>query len=121
MLRASAQATDTHIDLDALLGNESAANLGIPHGQALLAFAEAFMSGDQHLLASARHSLLEASSPELVVEAAGVAANFQRMVRIADATGIPVDDMSAPGGIAIREALGLAAFASAQHSLQPSH
>ena len=74
MLRASAQATDTHIDLDALLGNESAANLGIPHGQALLAFTEAFMSGDQHLLASARHSLLEASSPELVVEAAGVAA-----------------------------------------------
>jgi hypothetical protein len=121
MLRASAQATDTQIDLNALLGDETAADQGIAHGQALLAFADAFMSGNKQLLTSARNTLLEATSPRLVVEAAGVAANFQRMVRIADATGIPVDDMSAPGGIAIREALGLTAFASAQHSLKPSY
>ena len=40
-------------------------------------------------------------APAVVIlrrQAAGVAANFQRMVRIADATGIPVDDLTSELG-----------------------
>ncbi len=121
MLRASAHVTETEIDLDALLGDKTAAHRGIVHGQLLLSFSEAFMSDDQQRLASARTDLLNATSPELVIEAAGVAANFQRMVRIADATGIPVDDMTSPAGIAIREALGITVFESAKNSPSASH
>ena len=42
-------------------------------------------------LSTFRESLAAASSQEVVVDAAAVAANFQRMVRIADSTGIPLD------------------------------
>ena len=53
-----------------------------------------------------------------MIEAAGVSANFQRMVRIADATGIPVDDMTSELGATIRKELGLYAFESAANSVR---
>ena len=49
------------------------------------------MSDDDAALTQARHAVIEGISPEAMVDAAGVAANFERMVRIADATGIPLD------------------------------
>jgi len=45
-----------------------------------------------------------------VVDAAGAAANFLRMVRIADATGIPIDNPGNPLGLEIRQPLDLAPF-----------
>ena len=51
------------------------------------------------------------------MDAAGVAANFQRMVRIADATGIPVDNMQAELGRNVRAELGIERFPSARNSL----
>ena len=56
-------------------------------------FAEAVARRDAQALAQSRRALLQAAGPAVLVDAAGVAANFQRMVRIADAIGIPVDDM----------------------------
>jgi hypothetical protein len=52
----------------------------------------------------------------VVVDAAGVAANFQRMVRIADSVGIPVDDMESEFGKETRAELSLEKFHSAQNS-----
>ena len=52
----------------------------------------------------------------VLVDAAGVAANFQRMVRIADATGIPVDQMDTELSREIRSTLGLERFASARNT-----
>ena len=43
----------------------------------------------------------------MLVDAAGVAANFQRMVRIADSIGIPFDYMDSPTVQAIQQELGL--------------
>ena len=51
-------------------------------------------------------------------DAAGVAANFQRMVRIADSMGIPVDDMEQELGQAVRAELDLTRFASAANTLE---
>ena len=51
-----------------------------------------------------------------MVEAAGVAANFQRMVRIADSMGIPVDDMEQELGQAVRAELDLTKFTSAANT-----
>jgi hypothetical protein len=42
-------------------------------------------------LTHARHAVIEGISPEAMVDAAGVASNFKRTVRIADATGIQLD------------------------------
>jgi hypothetical protein len=47
---------------------------------------------DNAALARARQAVIEVLSPEAMVDAAGVASNFERMVRIADSTGIPLDE-----------------------------
>ena len=59
----------------------------------------------------------EAAGPAVLVDAAGVAANFQRMTRVADAVGIPVDDTSLEMGQQVRQELGIERFATARNSL----
>ena len=66
---------------------------GIPHSEALLRFANAFMDTDADALNAARERLVNEMGPEAMVDAAAVASNFQRMVRIADGTGIPLESM----------------------------
>ena len=118
MLRVSAKLAGDTVDLTALTGACEGKDAGVKHGALLLAFAEAVMSRDSATLTMARDALEQASSAGIVIEAAGVAANFQRMVRIADATGIPVDDMTSELGTTIREELGLYAFESAANSVR---
>jgi hypothetical protein len=60
--------------------------------------------------------LLELAGAEVLVDAAGVAGNFQRMVRIADSTGIPVDDMMGALSGNIQQDLDLRRFGSAQNT-----
>ena len=91
MLRASANVNEKEVDLMGIAGDEDAAAVGIPYGREMVAFAEAGMTRDPELLAAARKALLDVAGERVVVESAGVAANFQRMVRIADSTGIPAD------------------------------
>ena len=62
------------------------------HGAELVAFAEAIVTGAQ-TLAQSRAAGVEALGPEAMVDAAGVASNFERMVRIADSTGIELGDL----------------------------
>jgi hypothetical protein len=68
---------------------------------------------------AARASLLEAVGPAAFVDAAGVVGNFQRMVRIADATGIPLDGPMAALTQGMREELGINAFGSAESTPEP--
>ena len=49
------------------------------------------MRDDDKTLTHARQAVIEVLSPAVMVDAAGVASNFERMVRIADATGIQLD------------------------------
>ena len=66
---------------------------GIPHSGVLLRFSNAFMQGNDSELAEARQQLAAEMGSAAMVDAAGVASNFQRMVRIADGTGIPLESM----------------------------
>jgi hypothetical protein len=67
--------------------NEQAPLVGVPHERELIALAEAVVRGDEAELAEARRASLAALGPESFVAAAAVASNFERMERIADATG----------------------------------
>ncbi len=116
MLRVSAQQTGTAVDLQGLNGDAAGAATGIEWGAELMTFAEALARRDEAGLARARQVLLERAGPAVLVDAAGVAANFQRMVRIADSIGIPVDDMDNAIGQAVRAELNLERFASAANS-----
>lgn len=64
----------------------------IPGGDVLLSFAEAVVSGDPARIAGASHRLADALGDAAVVDAAAVIAAFSMNDRIADATGIPLDD-----------------------------
>lgn len=116
MLRVSAQKNATDIDIHGVGGDADSADQGIEFGAQLMRFAEAVASLDQEALPPARQALLDAAGPNVLVDAAGVAANFQRMVRIADSIGIPYDDTTSELGQQVREALDLNSFASAQHT-----
>jgi len=118
LLRASSQAAGAGARLGAI-AEGGAAESGVPCGGPLLRFAEALVRGGDEELAGARRELLAAVGPERFVEAAAVAANFERMVRIADATGIPLDPPIAALGADVGAELDLARFGSAANTPRP--
>ena len=117
MLRVSAMTTETEVDLQGVNGDAASAALGIEYGTELMSFAESLAQRDESGLARSRTALRQAAGDEVLVDAAGVAANFQRMVRIADSIGIPFDNMQSDFANSIQTELNLARFASAQHSM----
>ena len=117
MLRVSAMTTETEVDLQGVNGDAASAALGIEYGTELMSFAESLAQRDESGLAHSRTALRQAAGDKVLVDAAGVAANFQRMVRIADSIGIPFDNMQSDFANSIQTELNLARFASAQHSL----
>ena len=90
--------------------HEAAASSGVEHGNLLIAFTEAMVRDDDATLTQTRHAVIEELSPEVMVDAAGVASNFERMVRIADATGIQLDERMAALSQETRDALHLERF-----------
>jgi hypothetical protein len=92
----------------------------VPHADVLMGLAEAMVAGDGAGLVSARSALLEAMGPEELVDAVAVASNFERMVRIADSTGIPLDTPVVLMTEDIREDLGLDHFVAAAHTPPPT-
>ncbi len=115
MLRASAHVQDKKIDITAIAGDPVTADSEIEFGEELIAFAEAVLAPSiDDSLALARARLGRVAGDAVVVDTAGVIANFQRMVRIADSTGIPVDSLDET----IRDSLNLSDFPSAANSGQ---
>ena len=85
---------EREVNLDVIkTGNASVHDNLIDHGQVLIAFADAIVGTDPAEITVARNALVDAMGELAMVDAAGVAANFQRMVRIADSTGIPLGAM----------------------------
>ena len=78
----------------------------MPHGAELVAFAEAIVTGAE-TLGQSRAAVVEALDPDGMVDAAGVASNFERMVRIADSTGIELGDLLEQASADVRDTLGL--------------
>lgn len=118
MLSLSADITQSDVDLRIINGDTSASAGDIEHGQLLMGFAEAFASRDEQSLATARNALLEGAGAEVLVDSAAVAANFQRMVRIADSTGIPLDERNAALSYSVVKKLNLDRFESARNTPQ---
>ena len=116
MLSLSADISASAVDLELINGDAAAAASSVAHGRALLNFAEAIARRDETALVDSRRALEREAGAAVVVDAAAVAANFQRMVRIADCTGIPLDTAAAALSTGIRSQLDLGSFASAQNT-----
>jgi hypothetical protein len=113
----SSELTGDEVDLRAVTG-DAGEDIGVPHGALLVAFSESCVEGDEAERARSRAALADAAGPEAVVEAAATIGNFERMVRIADGTGIPLDRTVALVSADVRADLGIDAFGGAR-STQP--
>jgi len=112
----SGELEGTRYDLHAVTAGNTAAPVGVPHERELVALAEAVVRGGEAELAEARRAALAALGPESFVAAAAVAGNFERMDRIADATGIPLDAPLDAISADMRAELGIDAFGSAANT-----
>ena len=117
MLSWSAEISAQDVDLSIINGEGDG---GVRFGAELATFATALASRDEGALSSAREALAAVAGPAVLVDAAAVAANFQRMVRIADATGIPADDLMQAISGDIAEQLDLRRFHSASNTPRQS-
>ncbi len=109
MLRASATATGTSVDLTAIV-DDGAGDGGVPHGGLLTAFAEAALGDDESLLNDARQRVRDALGDAGLVDAAAVIANYSALDRVADATGIPLEPAKESGTADLRAELGIDAW-----------
>jgi hypothetical protein len=116
MLSLSANTTETAIDLQMINGSAASDSQGIPFAGELASFAEAIAERDSGKIDRTRNELIQVAGEFVMVDAAAVAANFQRMVRIADAMGIPIDDKNVEAGAGVRQELDLVRFATAQNT-----
>ena len=116
MLRESIAIEGGAADLRALTDPEAAAASAIPGAASLVAFVDATLAGDPARIATARDRVRLALGWEALVDAAAVIGNFERMVRIADGIGIPLDAVVNVGTESIRAELGIDAFGSAQRT-----
>ena len=111
LLRGSGEHTGDDYDLAAIV-EEGAAGGGVAAGAALARYADAFCEGGDGR-AAARERLLGEVGGEALVDAAGVAAIFNAVVRIADATGIPLEEQKARISADFRGALGIDGYPAA--------
>jgi hypothetical protein len=109
LLRESSKTKGGNYDLTLLTGTRGDGN--IPHGALLVQFAEAVLGSDDERLASIQSEIRTKMGDAALVDAAAVAATFNAIDRVADATGIPIEDNKAEVTADFRAALGINAFA----------
>ena len=109
MLRESSKAKGEDYDLTLLTG--AAGDGNIPHGALLVGFAEAVLGSDEARLSAIRSDVRARMGDAALVDAAAIVATFNAIDRVADSTGIPIEDGKAAATADVRAALGINAFA----------
>jgi len=116
LLRASGALSGETFNLNVVTNGATTVPSNVPHGETLVAFAEAVVGESEAALTVAQQCVLVELGPEALVDAAAVASNFERMVRIADSTGIPLDAVVYERTMDERKALHLERFGSAANT-----
>ncbi len=114
LLRASGEISGTEIDMSAVNGNVT--RDGIPHAAELVSFTEAVMRNDDRALDQARAELRVVLSDEEFLDTCAVIAAFNVVDRIADSTGIPLDDLMKDATAEMRAELDLGRFRSSANT-----
>ena len=115
MLRASSEIHGETVDIQAIAGRNTE-NSGIPGGAALITLCEAALGDDPDALVRARQGVRDALGDAELVDACAVIGNFERMTRIADGTGIPLDAPVMMLTEDFREELGIDRYGAAANS-----
>jgi len=112
LLRVSSKAIGEEAELGGTVGMGDGA---VPHGAALITYAEAATRGSDDL-AQAREALQAAVGDDGLVRAAATVGIFNGLVRVADSIGIPLDEGTRAASGGFRERLGLNEFSGASNT-----
>ena len=86
------------------------ADAGVPHAAALVELAEAMLGDDAARQARAHSAIHGTLGAAALVDAAALVASFSAVVKIADATGIPLEAAKEEATRDLRAQLGLERF-----------
>jgi hypothetical protein len=111
----SSEANGLRVDLEAALDRHHVGDVGVPAGPELLAFANAVELGDRDI-DEERSRLAQIIGEMGALEAAAIIAAFNGLVRVADGTGIELDDGVFAASAHDREALGINRYAGSANS-----
>ena len=95
-----------------MVGDGPPSDGGIPNGARLIRFATAILGDDPGELAASRDDLVKAMGGAALTDTAAVAALFNAIDRVADSTGIPLEDVKAEATADFRADIGIDAFAA---------
>lgn len=111
----SSEANGLVVDLEGALDAGHVGEVGIPAGPELLAFTNAveLARGD---INETRRALAAVIGDQGAIEAAAIIAIFNGLVRVADGTGIQLDDGVFNASVTERESLHINRFAGATNS-----
>lgn len=118
LLRASGEQTGTEYDLNAVTNDTGDA--GVEHESLLRELTEAAIRNRWDDLEGVRARAMQAMGEQETVDALTVAAAFNGITRVADATGIPLDEQTAATTVEMRDVTGIDRFDYAQKSARYS-
>jgi hypothetical protein len=120
LLRESSKAKGEDYDLSLLVGGGGDGN--IAHGRLLVDYADAVIGNDSAALALAQAQIRARMGDAALVDAAAIVATFNAIDRVADATGIPIEDAKAESSAELRKSLGIDTFAESKGEIaDPRH
>lgn len=93
------------VNLKAMISGESAVD-GVPHSAELLGFVDALL-GNTDNLDAARHTLRQVLTDAAFVDTCATVASFNAVVKVADGTGIPLEEQKAEKTAQLRAELGI--------------
>lgn len=117
LLRASGEIDGATVDMSAITGSGDG---NVPHGAALTRLTDAVLDDDDDDgLTAARDELTTAVGAAGLIDTCAIISTFQKMVRLADATGIPLDTATEMASRQLRKQIGLDEFGSARNTPAP--
>ncbi len=84
----------------------------VPHGRALMALVEAVCADNEGAKVSARRAVRDALGDAAFVDACATIASFSAVVKIADGSGIPLEDYKEEATREMRDELAINQFQS---------
>ena len=108
LLRASGEQENADYDLAAV--TDRSRDSGVPHGELLTCLAEQTAGSAWSDLKKTLAEAIQVIGEQQATDALVVASAFNGITRVADATGIPLDENTADTTAAMRDAVGLDAY-----------
>ena len=113
LLRVSGDRTDNEYNLEGILGH---GDVGVPGEEILGRIAEAVFTGDEAVLSELRETSDKELSRQQLVDAFAVASGFNGITKVANATGLPLDDSTQEMTVEMRQSTGIDAYSEAAKS-----